>query len=110
MTDGSAVHLRESSEHVSIPPGGSCALRFEVRGTADALVRLRVSAAADAAAGFRIVPERVRLAYRYTLSRSPSPEEAKHFCDLLGQAEDPAAALNGFCRVLLNTNEFVYVD
>ena len=58
----------------------------------------------------RSVPEQIRLAYRYTLSRPPSPEEAKHFGDLLGQAEDPAAALNGFCRVLLNTNEFVYID
>ena len=41
----------------------------------------------------RSVPEQIRLAYRYTLSRPPSPEEAKHFGDLLGQAEDPAAAL-----------------
>ena len=58
----------------------------------------------------RSVPDQIRLAYRYTLSRPPSPEESKHFGDLLGQAEDPAAALNGFCRVLLNTNEFVYID
>ena len=56
------------------------------------------------------VPEQVRLAYRYVLSRPPSAEEAKRFGEFLAQSDDSAAALNGFCRVLLNTNEFVYVD
>jgi len=56
------------------------------------------------------VLEQVRLAYRYALSRPPSAEEAKRFGGFLAQSDDSAAALNGFCRVLLNTNEFVYVD
>jgi len=56
------------------------------------------------------VPEQIRLAYRYTLSRSPSAEEASRFREILAQADNPADAINGFCRVLFNTNEFVYID
>ena len=56
------------------------------------------------------VPEQIRLAYRYTLSRSPSAEEASRFGEILAQADNPADAINGFCRVLFNTNEFVYID
>ena len=56
------------------------------------------------------VPEQVRSAYRSALSRPPNAEEAKCFGEFLAESDDPAAALNGFCRVLLNTNEFVYVD
>ena len=51
--------------------------------------------------------EQVRMAYRLAFSRSPSPEEAGHFVKFLGQSE---GALVGFCRVLLNANEFVYID
>ena len=54
--------------------------------------------------------EQVRLAYRLVFSRSPSPEEAGHFVEFLGQAEEGGDALVGFCRVLLNANEFVYID
>jgi len=56
------------------------------------------------------VPQQIRLVYRYVLSRPPSAEEAKRFGEALAQANNPAAALNGLCRVLLNTNEFVYID
>jgi hypothetical protein len=54
--------------------------------------------------------EQVRLAYRLALSRSPNPEEAGHFVKFLGQAEEADDALVGFCRVLLNASEFVYID
>ena len=56
------------------------------------------------------VPEQIRLAYRYALSRPPSAKEVKHFGDILAQMGKSANALSGFCRVLLNTNEFVYID
>ena len=56
------------------------------------------------------MPEQIRLAYRYTLSRSPSAEEASRFGEIFAQADNPADAINGFCRVLFNTNEFVYID
>ena len=54
--------------------------------------------------------EQVRLAYRLAFSRSPSPEEAGHFVKFLSQAKEVDDALVGFCRVLLNASEFVYID
>ena len=54
--------------------------------------------------------EKVRLGYRLALSRLPSEEESRQFGSFLGQAENAGDALTGFCRVLLNTNEFVYID
>jgi len=75
-----------------------------VNGEADALAR-RIRREAGEGKG-----EQVRLAYRLAFSRSPSPEEAGHFVKFLGQAEEAEDALVGFCRVLLNANEFVYVD
>ena len=54
--------------------------------------------------------EQVRLAYRLAFSRSPNTEEAEHFVKFLGQAEGADYALVGFCRVLLNASEFVYID
>ncbi len=75
-----------------------------VNGEADALAR-RIRREAGEGKG-----EQVRLAYRLAFSRSPSPEEAGHFVKFLGQAEEAEDALVGFCRVLLNANEFVYID
>ena len=75
-----------------------------VNGEADALAR-RIRREAGEGKG-----EQVRLAYRLAFSRSPSPEEAGHFVKFLGQAEEADDALVGFCRVLLNANEFVYID
>ncbi len=75
-----------------------------VNGEADALAR-RIRREAGEGKG-----EQVRLAYRLAFSRSPSPEEAVHFVKFLGQAEESDDALVGFCRVLLNANEFVYID
>ena len=75
-----------------------------VNGEADALAR-RIRREAGEGKG-----EQVRLAYRLAFSRSPSSEEAGHFVKFLGQAEESDDALVGFCRVLLNANEFVYID
>ena len=52
----------------------------------------------------------MRLAYRLALGRLPSQDEARRFMNFLGQAQNKDDALTGFCRVLLNTNEFVYID
>ena len=51
-----------------------------------------------------------RRAYRLALGRLPSQDEARRFMNFLGQAQNKDDALTGFCRVLLNTNEFVYID
>ena len=56
------------------------------------------------------VQEKVRLSCRLVLGRPPTSEESRYFGRLLGQAADADAALNGLCRVLLNANEFVYID
>ncbi len=54
--------------------------------------------------------EQVRLTYRLVFSRPPSQEETSHFVKFLGQAENVDDALVGFCRIILNANEFVYID
>ncbi|MEE2947407.1 MAG: DUF1553 domain-containing protein [Verrucomicrobiota bacterium] len=54
--------------------------------------------------------EKVRLACRLVFGRPPTSEESQFFSRLLEQDSDADAALNGFCRVLLNANEFVYID
>ncbi len=46
---------------------------------------------------------RIRRAFEMVLSRPPDPEEAARF----GAFKDSLAAL---CRVLLNSNEFLYVE
>ncbi|MEW4530671.1 DUF1553 domain-containing protein [Maioricimonas sp. JC845] len=51
------------------------------------------------------LPEQVRLAFRRTLSRDPQPQELKA---LIAYGEQHG--LNNVCRVLLNLNEFVFVD
>jgi len=56
------------------------------------------------------VQEKVRLSCRLVLGRPPTAEESRYFGRLLGQAADADAAFNGLCRVLLNANEFVYID
>ena len=59
--------------------------------------RVREAAPADTA-------KQVDLAYRISLARSPSPEEAKLAADFLRKRE-----LADFTLVLLNLNEFLYV-
>ena len=47
----------------------------------------------------------IRLAVEAILLRSPTPDELTHYADYV--AEHGLAA---FCRVLFNSNEFLYVD
>ena len=63
---------------------------------------------------------RIRRAYRVALSRDPSPEEFERTVEFVGSQEDYHAgravedpnleALTDLCSVLLNLNEFVYVN
>ena len=53
--------------------------------------------------------EQVRRAYQLILSRSPAAEETERSVAFLAEAE-AADSLAALCRVLLNSNEFAYVD
>jgi hypothetical protein len=46
-------------------------------------------------------------AFQIALSRSPSPDE---LASLRTLADSDSAGLAAVCRVLLNSNEFIYVD
>lgn len=48
---------------------------------------------------------RVRLAIRLTLSREPQPAEENRYCRYVDKH-----GLANFCRLLFNTNEFMFVD
>ncbi len=50
-------------------------------------------------------PSQVRLAYQLALAREPSPAELDTAVEFVGEQ-----SLFHFCRVLLNANEFLYVD
>jgi hypothetical protein len=63
--------------------------------------------------------ERIRLAYHLALARPPEPVEVEDAVAFIGRAEDAArppardgdpSGLVDFCHVLLNSNEFLYVD
>ncbi len=63
---------------------------------------LHLAARAAAAAG----PDRaaqIRYAFRLALGRDPAPAEATRFHSFVG-------GMDALCRVLLNSNEFLYVD
>ncbi|MDA1049191.1 MAG: DUF1549 and DUF1553 domain-containing protein [Planctomycetota bacterium] len=53
------------------------------------------------------ITQQIELAYRIALSRAPSPDELAELKVLAGADESGLAAV---CRVLLNSNEFIYVD
>jgi hypothetical protein len=52
----------------------------------------------------------VDLAFQIALARRPSVEEAAQMKKLAARSESPEQGLIGVCRVLLNSNEFIYVD
>ncbi len=56
------------------------------------------------------VDSRIRLAFQLALSRGPSTEETKQVGKFFASSKSAEEALIGLCRVLLNSNEFVYVD
>lgn len=65
--------------------------------------RLQKEAGSDPAA-------QIDLAFRIAFARKPTDDEAAQLTTLISQTESPEAGLTGICRVLLNSNEFVYVD
>lgn len=64
--------------------------------------------------------ERVRCAWQYALERDPTPDEARRSLSHLAEQQDrfvkagtgapEQRALESLCHVLLNSNEFIYVD
>lgn len=52
----------------------------------------------------------IRRAFQLALSRSPSAEESAQVMKFLAEAASEEKGLVGLCRVLLNSNEFVYVN
>ena len=65
--------------------------------------RVRTQAGDDPAA-------HVRHAFHLALGRTPTPEEATRMEEFLRTGSTPEESLAGLCRVLFNSNEFVYVD
>lgn len=56
------------------------------------------------------VDKQIDLAFRIALARQPDTGEAAAMKQLIARSESPDAGLVGLCRVLFNSNEFVYVD
>jgi hypothetical protein len=54
--------------------------------------------------------QQIRLAFQMALGRDPTAAEVKRIQSFFDSLGDKAEALVGACRVLLNSNEFVYVD
>ena len=52
----------------------------------------------------------IRHAFQLALSRGPSADESEQVRGFFASAESEEEALVGLCRVLLNSNEFVYVN
>ncbi len=52
----------------------------------------------------------VRTAFEISLGRKPNKTEATRLLDILNASPTPAAGLVRVCRVLFNTNEFIYID
>jgi hypothetical protein len=54
--------------------------------------------------------KQIQLAFELALSRSPSEIETKKLSNFMNSVEPPEQALIGLCRVLYNSNEFLFVD
>ena len=59
--------------------------------------------------------ERIKLAYTLALARNPTQDEIKNNLDFLNTLQKkhdqtPNQALNNFCLMLYNLNEFIYID
>ena len=54
--------------------------------------------------------DQIRHAFQLALSRSPSAEESAQVMEFLAKSPSEEEGLIGLCRVLLNSNEFVYVN
>ena len=56
------------------------------------------------------VGEQIQRAFQIALGRNPDPTELERVRDFYGSTDSQQQASAGLCRVLLNSNEFVYVD
>ena len=56
------------------------------------------------------VDSQIRQAFQLALSRGPSDDESEQVRVFFASAESKEEALVGLCRVLMNSNEFVYVN
>ena len=54
--------------------------------------------------------KQIELAFEIALSRLPSEHETKHMMGLIKSSSSVREGLVSLCRVLLNANEFLYVD
>jgi hypothetical protein len=52
----------------------------------------------------------IQLAFKIALGREPAPDESERMQALMKSSADSSDALAAVCRVLLNSNEFVYVQ
>ena len=52
----------------------------------------------------------ISYAFQLALGRKPSAVESERMLSFFSTAEDPQQALRGLCRILYNSNEFVYID
>jgi hypothetical protein len=52
----------------------------------------------------------IRRMFELALDRPPSPTEEKDLLDFLNSIGDRHKALTALCRVIFNTNEFLYID
>ena len=57
-----------------------------------------------------MIPFLIDLAYRFAFSRLPSEDERVVGVRFLTSAKDKDEAFVDFCHVLINLNEFVFVD
>ena len=56
------------------------------------------------------VAEQIRGAFQIALGRAPKPAEVRQAQSLMAAVTPVANALTALCRVLLNSNEFIYID
>jgi hypothetical protein len=56
------------------------------------------------------VAAQIEQAFQIALARPPSPEEIDYFTAFLAEIPSDRGPLTALCRILYNSNEFVYVD
>ena len=52
----------------------------------------------------------IQLAFKTALGREPAPDESERMQALMRSSTEGSDAVAAVCRVLLNANEFVYVE
>ena len=101
-----------------------CPVRFNTTAPTQALGMLNSELLHEHAAGFAARLEReagsardaqVELALRLALARPPQPDEVREHLAYLAELErefdlSPSRALETLCLLVLNLNEFVYLD